>query len=130
MPRQLFQIALLVPDYDEAIEYYTETLSFRLLEDTDMGKGKRWVVLSPGQEASCRILLAKAKNEEQKKAIGNQCGGRVFLFLHTDNFQRDYDHYVSKGVKIVDQPRDEEYGRVVVFVDRYGNKWDLIEPLG
>ena len=130
MSRHLFQIALIVPEYDEAIKYYTETLSFRLLEDTDRGNGKRWVVVSPGEEDSCRILLAKAKNEEQKAAIGNQCGGRVFLFLHTNDFQRDFDHYVSMGVTIIDKPREEEYGRVVVFVDKYGHKWDLIEPVG
>lgn len=128
MSRRIFQFALVIPDYDEAIRYYTEVLLFRLIEDTDRGNGKRWVVLSPGAEDSCRILLAKAKNDRQAAAIGNQSGGRVFLFLHTDNFQRDYDHYVSQGVEMIDQPRSETYGRVIVFVDRYGNKWDLIQP--
>ena len=128
MSRQLTQIALLVPEYDEAIEYYTKVLNFTLLEDTDMGKGKRWVVVSPGNSGGCKLLLARAKNPRQIESVGDQCGGRVFLFLHTDNFDRDYNAYKAAGVEFTEEPRHEEYGNVVVFLDRYGNKWDLIEP--
>ena len=129
MSRHLAQIALLVPDYDQAIQYYTEVLNFTLVEDTDLGNGKRWVIIAPGRSGSCNLLLAKAKNEAQRQAIGNQSGGRVFLFLHTDNFQRDYAHYLKNGVKFTELPRYERYGTVVVFEDIFGNKWDLIERI-
>jgi len=128
MARQLTQIALLIPEYDEAIAYYTNVLNFTLIEDTDMGNGKRWVVVTPGTSGGCKILLAKAKNEKQLASIGNQCGGRVFLFLHTENFERDYKAYKAEGVEFIASPRHEEYGTVIVFIDKYGNKWDLIEP--
>ncbi|NNF05355.1 MAG: VOC family protein [Candidatus Eisenbacteria bacterium] len=127
MSQKLASIALLVRDYDEAITYYTESLGFELLEDTKLSESKRWVrVRPPGSE--CCLLLAKALGETQTEAIGNQSGGRVFLFLHTDNFTRDYEHMKSKGVRFVEEPRHEPFGTVVVFEDLHGNKWDLIEP--
>jgi catechol 2,3-dioxygenase-like lactoylglutathione lyase family enzyme len=122
----LKQIALVVSDYDEAIEYYTAILDFELLEDTKMSDTKRWVVVSPKGEHSCRLLLAKAASEEQEKAIGNQSGGRVFLFLYTDNFEEQYQNLLKHNVKIIRGPIDEPYGRVLVFEDLYGNLWDLI----
>jgi len=121
----IFQFALLAPDYDEAIDYYTEVLGFDLLEDTDLGSGKRWVRVAP-TGSSCSLLLAKAKNEDQARYIGNQSGGRVFLFMRTDDFQSVYQKYRERKVRFVEEPRDEEYGRVVVFEDLYGNLWDLI----
>lgn len=127
MSQKLASIALVVRDYDEAITYYTDCLGFELLEDTKLSESKRWVrVRPPGSE--CGLLLAKASGEAQAQAIGNQSGGRVFLFLHTDNFTRDYEHMKSKGVRFVEEPRHEPFGTVVVFEDLYGNKWDLIEP--
>lgn len=125
---QLVQIALVVRDYDEAIRFYTEKLRFTLVEDTVMSASKRWVVITPGGQSGCRLLLAKAAGEEQASRIGNQTGGRVFLFLHTDNFQEYFRHLVSQEVKIVRQPATEPYGTVAVFEDLYGNLWDLIEP--
>lgn len=121
----IFQFALLVSDYDEAINYYTRVLGFDLLEDTDLGGGKRWVRVAPAG-SSCSLLLAKAKNEDQARYIGNQSGGRVFLFMRTDDFQSVYQSYQEKNVRFVEEPRDEEFGRVVVFEDLYGNLWDLI----
>ena len=121
----VFQFALLVADYDEAIDYYTNVLGFNLVEDTDLGKGKRWVRVAPAG-SSCSLLLAKATNEDQARYIGNQTGGRVFLFMRTDDFQSTYQSYQEKNVRSVKKPRDEEYGRVVVFEDLYGNLWDLI----
>lgn len=121
----VFQFALIVADYDEAIDYYTNVLGFNLVEDTDLGKGKRWVRVAPAG-SSCSLLLAKAKNEDQARYIGNQTGGRVFLFMRTDDFQSTYQSYQEKSVRFVEKPRDEEYGRVVVFEDLYGNLWDLI----
>ncbi len=121
----VFQFALIVADYDEAIDYYTNVLGFNLVEDTDLGKGKRWVRVAPAG-SSCSLLLAKAKNEDQARYIGNQTGGRVFLFMRTDDFQSTYQSYQEKNVRFVEKPRDEEYGRVVVFEDLYGNLWDLI----
>ncbi len=130
MNQRLVNIALVVDDYDKAIQFYTEILGFELVEDSDLGEGKRWVLVRPKGEGSCRILLAKAKGGEQKSSIGNQTGGRVFLFLHTDDFWRDYHAYTSKGVKFVREPVEEAYGIVSVFEDCYGNLWDLIEPKG
>jgi len=127
MQQNLVHIAIVVRDYDEAIDYYTRVLGFELLEDEPRGPGKRWVRVAPRGDHGASLLLAKAANEEQTSRIGNQTGGRVFLFLHTDDFQRDYAAYSARGVKFIEQPRYEEYGTVVVFEDIYGNKWDLIE---
>ena len=128
MHHKFFQMALVVDDYDKAIAYYTKVLSFELIEDTPLTPEKRWVVVRPRQEGSCQILLAKAKNEEQKKFIGNQAGGRVFLFLHTDNLDADYQHLRKHQVNIVRDPVEEPFGKVLVFSDMYGNLWDLIQP--
>ncbi len=129
MQQHICHIALVVRDYDEAIAFYKDTLGFDLVEDSDMGAGKRWVLVQPpgGSAAACQILLAKAANEIQVQAIGNQSGGRVFLFLSTDNFDRDYAAYLAKGVKFVREPVVEAYGKVAVFEDLYGNRWDLIQ---
>ncbi|HEY1022865.1 MAG TPA: VOC family protein [Flavisolibacter sp.] len=128
MNQRIVQIALVVADYDEAINYYTNTLDFDLTEDTTMSDTKRWVVVKPKGEGLFSLLLAKAATDEQKRAIGNQTGGRVFLFLHTDDFWRDYNNYREKGVEFVREPAEEAYGTVSVFKDLYGNLWDLIEP--
>jgi catechol 2,3-dioxygenase-like lactoylglutathione lyase family enzyme len=128
MKQQLGQLTLLVKDYDEAIKYYTKVLNFVLLEDTKMSETKRWVRISP-PGSSCHLLLAKAANETQVSQIGLQAGGRVFLFLYTDDFWRDYSLYTSRGVEFIRQPAEEEYGIVSVFKDLYGNLWDLIQPL-
>ena len=127
MKHQLHQFALLVKDYDEAIQFYTEILGFKLLEDTKMSETKRWVRIAPNGSTETGILLAKAKQGEQQNFIGHQTGGRVFLFLHTDDCMRDYHAWKAKGVHFTETPRDEAYGIVVVFEDLYGNKWDLIE---
>ncbi len=127
MKRKIVHIALLVYDYDEAIQFYTEKLDFVLVEDTVLSIEKRWVLVKPDKDAECSILLAKASDEVQKLSIGNQTGGRVCLFLETDNFQRDYDKMLKKGINFVRQPSQEEYGTVAVFEDLYGNLWDLIE---
>ena len=121
-------LTLVVRDYDEAIKFFTEALRFELLEDTDMGGGKRWVKVAPKNSRGAALLLARAVNADQEAAIGNQSGGRVFLFLHTDNFQEDYEHMKAYGVEFTEEPRDEVYGKVVVFKDLYGNKWDLVQP--
>ncbi|MDO8965512.1 MAG: VOC family protein [Algoriphagus sp.] len=128
MKQQLGQLALLVSDYDEAIRYFTDVLDFELLEDTVMSESKRWVRVSP-PGSSCHLLLAKAANEAQQQQIGFQAGGRVFLFLYTDDFWRDYRKYTSRGVEFVREPAKEPYGTVSVFKDLYGNLWDLIEPV-
>jgi catechol 2,3-dioxygenase-like lactoylglutathione lyase family enzyme len=128
MKRTLAHIALVVRDYDEAIRYYVDVLKFQLLEDTVMSETKRWVIVAPNDHEGCNLLLAKAANEEQLSRVGNQTGGRVFLFLHTDDFQGDYDHLIAHGVEFIRGPVDEPYGRVGVFKDLYGNLWDLIEP--
>ena len=120
-------IALVVPDYDEAIEYYTRTLGFILIEDEPREEGKRWVVVAPSRDRGAMLLLARAANPEQVSRVGDQTGGRVFLFLHSDDFDGDYSRYRASGVEFLEAPRNESYGRVVVFRDRYGNKWDLIE---
>lgn len=120
-------ITLVVRDYDEAITYFTQALAFELLEDTAMAGGKRWVVVSPPGNRGATLLLAKAKNDAERQAIGNQSGGRVAFFLHTDNFQRDYEHMTAHGVRFTEAPRAEAFGRVVVFLDLYGNKWDMVE---
>jgi catechol 2,3-dioxygenase-like lactoylglutathione lyase family enzyme len=128
MTQNIAQIALLVHDYDEAIAFYTQKLQFTLVEDTVLSEEKRWVLIRPKGASECSILLAKAANDEQKKFIGNQSGGRVFLFLYTDNFKRDYQNLLDNEVKIVRKPSLETYGTVAVFEDLYGNLWDLIEP--
>lgn len=126
MPQQLGQLSLLVRDYDEAIDYYTQILDFELLEDTKLSETKRWVRVSP-PGSTCHLLLAKAANEAQEKQIGFQAGGRVFLFLYTDDFWRDYKTYSDRGVEFIREPAEESYGTVSVFRDLYGNLWDLIE---
>ena len=128
MKQHLAYITLLVKDYDEAIKFYREKLHFKIIEDTVLNEHKRWVVLSPPGSTGCSILLAKAANLEQQKIIGNQTGGRVFLFLHTDDFYRDFENLKKEGVTIVREPSNEDYGTVAVFEDLYGNLWDLIEP--
>jgi catechol 2,3-dioxygenase-like lactoylglutathione lyase family enzyme len=128
MKQQLGQISLLVKDYDEAINYYTQVLGFELLEDTQLSETKRWVRVSP-PGSSCHLLLAKAANEAQEKQIGMQAGGRVMFFLYTDDFYRDYENYISKGVEFIREPAKEEFGIVSVFKDLYGNLWDLIQPV-
>ncbi len=125
--QRIANISLLVESYDDAIEFYTKKLSFELLEDSDMGAGKRWVLISPPNANGTNILLAKATNEQQSQAIGNQAGGRVFLFLQTNDFWRDYQQMKNQGVEFCEEPRVEEYGTVVVFKDLYGTKWDLLE---
>ncbi len=128
MKQTIAQLALLVEDYDAAIEFYVEKLNFTLVEDTMRSPTKRWVVIAPPGPDGCKLLLAKAVGEEQKSRIGNQTGGRVFLFLYTDDFDRDYQNLLEKGVKIVREASVEEFGKVCVFADLYGNLWDFIEP--
>ena len=127
MNRKIVHIALIVHNYDEAIKFYTEKLDFVLIEDTVLSPDKRWVLIKPDKNSECSILLAKAVNEAQKLSIGNQSGGRVFLFLATDNFQRDYDKMLKKGINFIRKPSQEVYGTVAVFEDLYGNLYDLIE---
>ena len=128
MNQRLAYITLLVDDYDKALDFYTGKLNFKLIEDTVLSEKKRWVLVKPVGEGDCYLLLAKAANEQQISMIGNQTGGRVFLFLYTDNLKRDYKKLLSNGIKIVREPVKENYGTVVVFQDIYGNLWDLIEP--
>lgn len=127
MNQHLAHIALLVNDYDEAIHFFVQKLNFDLIEDTRLSETKRWVLVKPRGEGNCCLLLANAVGERQKQAVGNQSGGRVFLFLHTDNFQRDYENLLQEQITIVRPPTDESYGKVCVFADLYGNLWDLIE---
>ena len=119
-------IAIVIDDYDAAIKHYVEDLGFTLLEDTTLTAEKRWVVVAPSDQGA-RILLAKAANETQKAAIGNSTGGRVGFFLYTTKFSETYELYKSRGIRFIEEPRQEAYGQVIVFKDRYGNKWDLIE---
>ncbi len=128
MKQSIAHIALVVKDYDEAIKFYTEKLNFTLSEDTALSDTKRWVVISPPGSTGCNILLAQATNDEQKGRVGNQTGGRVFLFLHTDNFWRDYKSMNEKEIYFVRGPMEEPYGTVAIFTDLYGNLWDLIGP--
>lgn len=127
MHRKLGSVTLVVENYDEAIQFYVEKLNFKLIEDTKLSDSKRWDLISPTDTNETTILLAQAATPEQQKAIGNQTGGRVFMFLHTDNFWDDYTIMKSKGVSFLEEPRNEIYGTVVVFKDLYGNTWDLIE---
>jgi catechol 2,3-dioxygenase-like lactoylglutathione lyase family enzyme len=128
MTQRLGHVALVVREYDEAIAFYTHSLGFQLIEDTDLGDGKRWVLVRPPGSTGTDLLLARAVTPEQVSRIGNQTGGRVFLFLHTDDFWRDYRAMTARGVKFVRPPSEESYGTVAVFEDLYGNKWDLIQP--
>ena len=128
MTRSIVSLALVVRDYDEAIAFFTDALRFVLIEDTPMGGDKRWVVVAPQGGRGASLLLAKAVDDEQLAHVGNQIGGRVFLFLHTDDFRGDYRHMQAHGVKFAEEPRDEPFGQVVVFFDLYGNKWDLVQP--
>jgi catechol 2,3-dioxygenase-like lactoylglutathione lyase family enzyme len=127
MSRRIAQLALLVRDYDEAIGFFTRALGFELLEDSPRGNGGRWVRVGPAGDEGAALLLARAATPEQERAVGNQSGGRVFMFLETDDFRRDYARMQAENVRFTEQPRHEEYGTVVVFLDLYGNKWDLIE---
>lgn len=127
MPQTLGALTLLVRDYDEAIRFYTGVLGFDLLEDTDLGGGKRWVRVAPPGSNGTALLLAKAATPEQIARIGDQTGGRVFLFLNTDDFERDYERLRVNGVRFLEEPRRESYGTVAVFEDGYGNRWDLLE---
>jgi catechol 2,3-dioxygenase-like lactoylglutathione lyase family enzyme len=129
MNQQIAHITLLVKDYDEAIKFYTEKLNFNLVENSVLSATKRWVLVSPPGSDGCCLLLAKAATEEQMKYIGNQAGGRVFLFLYTDNFKKDYQNLIDQEIKIEREPKTEPYGTVAVFSDLYGNLWDLIEPI-
>ena len=127
MNQKIGYVALLVKDYDEAIAFYTRMLRFNLVEDTDLGEGRRWVLVAPPGSTETCLLLAKASSPRQENWVGDQTGGRVFLFLHTDNFWRDYQEMKSRGVVFIEEPRQEVYGTVVVFEDLYGNQWDLLE---
>jgi catechol 2,3-dioxygenase-like lactoylglutathione lyase family enzyme len=127
MKQSIAHIALVVDDYDEAIKFYTGKLDFTLLEDTPQSETKRWVLVAPKGSEECCLLLAKGVGEEQRSRIGNQTGGRVFLFLRTDDFWRDYENLRQKGVRFVREPKTEDYGTVAVFADLYGNLWDLVE---
>lgn len=128
MSQHIGALSLLVRDYDEAVVFYTEKLGFNLVEDTDLGNGKRWVLVAPSGPGATQLLLAKAATEAQIQQIGNQAGGRVFLFLHTDDFTADHARLLAQGVQFLEEPRHESYGSVVVFQDLYGNKWDLLGP--
>ena len=130
MKQRIAHVAVVVEDYDAAIAFYTGKLGFTLLADTPLGDGKRWVLVAPPGAAECSLLLARAADDRQRAAVGNQAGGRVFLFLFTDDFWRDYHRMVEKGVRFVREPQREAYGTVAVFEDLYGNLWDLLEPAG
>jgi catechol 2,3-dioxygenase-like lactoylglutathione lyase family enzyme len=127
MKQHIAHLALVVKDYDEAIAFYTQKLNFRLIEDTVLSEVKRWVLVAPPGSTECCLLLAKAANDQQKASIGNQSGGRVFLFLATDDFWRDYQNMLDVDIHFVRPPKKEPYGTVAVFQDLYGNLWDLIE---
>ena len=128
MKQRIAHIALVVDEYDEAIAFYTEKLNFTLVEDTKLSETKRWVRIAPPGSIGFCLLLAKADNDEQQSRVGNQTGGRVFLFLYTDDFWRDYTNMLAKGISFVREPAEEVYGTVAVFADLYGNLWDFIEP--
>lgn len=128
MKQTIARIAVVVDDYDKAIDFYTKKLDFLLFEDTDLGDGRRWVIVAPQGSKECALVLAKADGEEQATRVGNQTGGRVFLFLYTDDFWRDYYKMIERGVKFNREPEKMPYGMVAVFKDLYGNMWDLLEP--
>jgi len=127
MPQRLSLVSLLVDDYDEAIAFYIGKLGFEMREDAHLSAEKRWIVVAP-PGASTGLLLARSVEDKQRQAVGNQSGGRVFLFLETDDFARDHAAYLARGVRFIEKPRDEPYGTVAVFEDIYGNRWDLIQP--
>lgn len=128
MKQSILHVALVVEDYDDAIAFYVGTLGFQLIEDTFIAaQNKRWVIVAPPGTTESQLLLARAVGEEQSSRIGNQTGGRVFLFLSTDDFWRDFNAYKSKGVVFVREPKEESYGTVAVFQDLYGNLWDLVQ---
>ena len=129
MNQRLAHVTVLVRRYDEAIAFYTNVLGFRLATDEDLGAGKRWVVVAPPGPASCGRLLAEARTEAEQRGVGRQGAGRVWLFLHTDDFGRDYAVLRARGLRFLEAPRREPYGQVAVFQDLYGNKWDLLEPV-
>jgi catechol 2,3-dioxygenase-like lactoylglutathione lyase family enzyme len=133
MPQHIANVSLLVRDYDEAISFFTRSLGFELIEDTPStdrnGRDKRWVLVAPPNSTGTNLLLAQASNEEEATRIGNQTGGRVFLFLYTDDFWRDYRTMTAKGVKFIREPKNGPYGTVAVFEDLYGNRWDLLQPV-
>jgi uncharacterized glyoxalase superfamily protein PhnB len=126
MTATLGMVAIVIDDYDEAIAHYVNDLGFALIEDTELSPEKRWVVVAPSSSGA-QILLAKASNEQQMNAIGNSTGGRVGFFLYTDNFKESYQNYLANRIEFMETPRQESFGQVVVFKDKYGNKWDLIE---
>jgi catechol 2,3-dioxygenase-like lactoylglutathione lyase family enzyme len=126
--RKIATVAVVVADYDEAIAWYTQRLGFSLAQDVDLGGGKRWVTVCPVEATGAQLLLARADGDDQRSRIGDQTGGRVFLFLETDDFFRDHEAMVARGVEFREEPRREAYGTVAVFADLYGNLWDLIEP--
>ena len=128
MNQHIAHIALVVANYDEAIKFYTEKLNFTLLEDTRLSETKRWVMVAPPGNGQCCLLLAQAATEEQQSRVGNQTGGRVFLFLYTDAFWRDYNAMLKKDIIFVRPPEEQPYGTVAVFEDLYGNLWDFIQP--
>jgi catechol 2,3-dioxygenase-like lactoylglutathione lyase family enzyme len=127
MKQHLGAVALLVPSYEEGLRFYAGMLGFDVVEDTELGPEKRWVLVAPPGSGGTCLLLARAASEEERQAVGAQAGGRVFLFLHTDDFHRDHQRYVKAGVEFLETPREEAYGTVAVFRDPFGNKWDLIE---
>lgn len=129
MKRHIAHVSLVVEDYDHAIRFYVDKLNFRVVEDTMLTDTKRWVLIAPGEDDGCQLLLQKAVTDEQKICIGNQTGGKVFLFLHTDNFWRDYHQMIEQDIEFVRNPVVESYGTVAVFSDLYGNLWDLIEKV-
>ena len=129
MKQSIGLVSLVVREYDEALAFYVGALGFTLIQDTEVPEqNKRWVVIAPPGSVETRLLLARAADHEQAECVGNQSGGRVFLFLCTDNFERDYQEYKAKGVLFVREPREEPYGTVAVFKDLYGNLWDLLQP--
>ncbi len=130
MAQSIHSVTLLVRDYDEAIAYFTGCLGFDLLEDTPLGQGKRWVLVAPAGGTGAALLLARATTPAQHSRVGDQVGGRVSFFLRTDDFWRDYHALRSRGVRFVEEPRQEEFGTVAVFLDLYGNKWDLVQKGG
>jgi len=127
MAQEIGYVAVVVREYDEALAYFTNVLGFDLIEDTSLDPEKRWVLVAPPGAQSTRLLLARAVTTEQASRVGNQTGGRVFLFLHTDNFWRDYHAMKERGVNFQEVPREESYGTVAVFEDLYGNRWDLLQ---
>ncbi|MEQ1675390.1 MAG: VOC family protein [Chitinophagaceae bacterium] len=128
MEQYIAHITLVVHDYDEAIAFFTQKLNFRLAEDTPLSETKRWVLVEPPGSRGCQLLLAKAATEEQRSRTGNQTGGKVAFFLHTDDFHRDYQQLLNNNIRIIREPVTEPYGTVAVFADLYGNYWDLVEP--